>query len=141
MRAALYDASFMQHADKVGMPDGRESVCNDEGRAFRHQMLQCFLHQFFGFRVQRRSGFIENEDRRVLQYRTRDTQALTLSSGEARTPVADDGMLSIRHIDDEIMRVGYSCGLFHCLLPCAAVRRRLRGIHAESDVIIHRIIE
>jgi hypothetical protein len=40
----------------------------DRGAAF-HQFFQGVLHQAFIFTIKRRSGFVQNQDARVFQYR------------------------------------------------------------------------
>ena len=81
MRAALDDASFVQHADEVGMFDGRETVRHHQGGTFRHEVLERFLHEFLGLGIERRSRFIQNQDRRVLEDSPCDGEALALPAG------------------------------------------------------------
>ena len=78
----FHNPSARHDHDPVRMLDGGDAVRHDQGGATRHQALQCFLHQALGFVVQRRGGFIQNEDRRVLVERTRNRQALALSAGK-----------------------------------------------------------
>ena len=67
MRAALYDASFVEHANLVGVLDGGEAVGDGDGGARLHQALEGFLHEAFALGVECRSGFVKNEDVGVLQ--------------------------------------------------------------------------
>ena len=141
MGAALHDPSLMQDADEVGMADGRETMGYDERCAVFHQVLQRLLYEPFGFGVERRSSFIEDEDRRVLKDRPRYTESLALPAGETRTAVANNRVIPIGHVGDELMCIRDARSLFHSLLPRHAGRRRKRSIHTESDVIIDRVVE
>ncbi len=39
------------------------------------------------------------------------------------------------------MRIGNASRRFHRLLPCAAVGRRLGGIHAKCNVVVESVVE
>ena len=67
-----------------------------------HQAGQRFAYRFFGFAVKRGGRFIEQQDRRVLQERARDGNALTLTARQLDAAVADHGCKSFRQCLDEI---------------------------------------
>ena len=46
--------------------------------------------------------------RRVLEQRARDRQALALAAGEAQAELADHGVVAVRQLHDELVRVGRS---------------------------------
>ena len=50
--AAFYDAPFVEHANLVGVLDGREPVGNGHGGARLHQSLERILHQAFALGVE-----------------------------------------------------------------------------------------
>ena len=118
-----------------------EAMGDDEGRTVLHQMLERLLYEPFGLGVERRGSFVENEHGWILEDRARDTEPLSLSSGEAAASVAYHGPVSLLHGGDELMCIGNACGFLHRLLPCHAVRRREGGIDTEGDVIKDRIVE
>ena len=123
------------------MLDSRKAVGDDERCPFVHEVLQGFLYKSFGLGVQRRGGFVKNEHRRVLEHGARDAEPLALAAGQTAAAVADNRLVALRHIGDELMCVGNAGCLLYRLLPCHAVRRRLRGIHAERDVVIDGVVE
>jgi len=77
-----------------------------EHRATPDQVIQRFLDLPFRFRVDAAGGFVENEDARVVQDRARDGHALTLTTGQRVTALADDGVVPLTELADEIMRIG-----------------------------------
>ena len=81
MQAALDDLAALDHQNGVGVHDGVQAVGDHDGGAVLAEMVDRLLHGFFGFRIQRRSGFIEQDDRRVLDQRPRDCDALALAAG------------------------------------------------------------
>ena len=66
-------------------------------RAALHQRLQRGLHLPLGFGVERRGRLVEDQDRRVLEQRARDRQALALAAGQAHAVLADQGVEALRH--------------------------------------------
>src|SRR3954463_16288119 len=81
MQAALDDLAALDNQNGVGVHDGMQAVGDHDGSAVLAEMVDCFLHVFFGFRIQRRGGLIEQDDRRVLDQRTRYGDALALAAG------------------------------------------------------------
>ena len=75
------------HRDRERGSDRRarrsRAVRDDEHGAAGEQPVDRLLHQALRLGVERRSGFIENEDRRVGEQGPRDRQALSLAAGEA----------------------------------------------------------
>ena len=82
VRALLDHAALVQHQHLVGVFDGRQPVRDDQRRAVGHQVVERVLHQAFGFGVERGGGLVEDQDRRVLQHRARDREALALAAGQ-----------------------------------------------------------
>ena len=80
VRALLADLAIGNHHHTVGMFDGGQAVCNHDGGAPAHQLAQGFLHQPFRFVVQRRGGFIQDEDGRVLVNGAGNRQSLALAA-------------------------------------------------------------
>ena len=81
MQAALDDLAALDHQNGVGVHDGVQAVGDDDGGAVLAEMLDRLLHGFFGFRIQRRSGLVEQDDRRVLEQRPGYCDALALAAG------------------------------------------------------------
>ena len=106
MPAALDDLAALDHQDRVGMHDGVQAVRDHDGGAVLAEMLDRFLHLLFGFRIQRRGGFIEQDDRRVLDQRAGHRDALALAAGQLRAVLADRRVVAERKAHDEIVRAG-----------------------------------
>ena len=65
-------------------------------RTVLHQVLQGFLHQPLGLRIQMRRRFVQNQNRSILQQRPCDRQALPLSARELHAALADHGFIAVR---------------------------------------------
>ena len=104
--AALDDLAALDHQDGVGMHDGVQAVRDHDGGAVLAEMLDRLLHLLFGFGIERGGGFVEQDDRRVLDQRARDRDALALAAGQLRAVLADRRVVAEREAHDEIMRAG-----------------------------------
>lgn len=114
MFAPFYDLTLMHHTDLIRITDRRETVGDHYGRTILHQVLQRFLYQTFGFRIQGGCGLIQDQDRGILQDRTGDTDSLALSAGQFSTPVADIGIVTFLTRYDKIVSVGDAAASSTC---------------------------
>ena len=89
MRALLHQAALVEHQHLVGVFDGRQAMRDHQRGAIGHQPLQRVLHQAFGLVVERGGGFVEDQDRRILEDRARDREALALAAGQQAAVFAD----------------------------------------------------
>src|SRR5207244_5135313 len=89
VRAALDDAAGLHDEDLLGAADGGEAVRNNKRGAAAHQVAQAFLNQRLGFRVQARSGFVQDEDARIGENGARDGNALLLAAGKPYAALTD----------------------------------------------------
>ena len=64
------------------MGDGVQPVRDGDGGAALAQMRDRVLHQPLGFGIERRGRLVEQDDRRVLDQRARDRDALALAAGK-----------------------------------------------------------
>src|SRR5260221_2929173 len=103
MRAGIRNVAVLQDNNTVYAPDGGQPVGDYKDRASGNQIVQCCLDQRFGLVVQRRGGFVQNQDGGVLQQRAGNGDALTLSSGEAQPFFTDDGVIALRQLLDKVM--------------------------------------
>src|SRR5262245_13210453 len=78
--AFLDDAALVHDQDAVAGEDGCEPMRDHERGALGHQALERRLHIFLRLGVERGGGFVEQEERRVAQYRARDRDALPLAA-------------------------------------------------------------
>ena len=104
----------------------------DDGPA-RRESFERHLDLLFRFGIERGRGFVEEQDRRILQERAGDGETLLLSAREHAALVADGRFVSLRLRDNEVMRVSrLRCGVnFH--------RRRVEP--SELDVFEDRIVK
>ncbi len=82
---------------------------------------------------ERAGGFIEDQDRRVLQHRTCNPDTLLLPTAQAVPAIADVRLVAILQLQNEIVCIGDARSSFDI------GHRHSR--RAESDVVRDRIIE
>ena len=76
-----------------------------ETSAMRHQMFERFLNQPLRRCIHARGRFIENQNRRIFQQRTRDRESLLLADAQLYSAFADDAAQTIRQSIDETTRI------------------------------------
>ena len=106
---------------------------DDDGSAILHEVLDSILNEAFGLGVEGRSGFVEDEDRRVFENSAGDRYALTLTSREARATVANVGLISIRRCYNEIVGVGNAS----CLFDLGLCSR----FYSKGNIVIYGVVE
>ena len=106
---------------------------DDNRRAAAHQTAQRRLHVPLRLGVERRGGLVEQQDRRVLQHRARDRDALPLPAGEPDAMLADRRVVALRQVADEGVGGGGNRGGLDI-----GVRRTEPAI---GDVGAHRVVE
>ena len=89
----------------------------DHGLAF-HQRVQAGLDGSLDLAVQRTGGFIEQQDRRVLEHHAGDRDALALPAGEldaalAHVRVVALAALRVGQAEHEVVRLGTLGGTLH----------------------------
>src|SRR6185437_6516787 len=99
--AVLDGAAGLQDDDAVEVAHGGEPVGDGDHGAAAHQAGERLADDFLGFTVERRGGFVEQEERRVLEEGAGDGDALALAAGELDAAVADDGAHALRQLLDE----------------------------------------
>src|SRR6187551_2237374 len=98
--------------------------------------------------IQRRGGLVENQYRSILQKCSRNREALLFASGQRRTSLADDGVVTFRQAADET--VGICChGSRHYFLArsvgstignvvCHCHRKDERLLQNQRDLLAQR---
>ena len=92
------------HDDAIGALHRRQAVGDDERRAVLHRRLQRGLHHALAFRVERARGLVEQQQRRVLQDRAGDADALALAARQAHAALAEEGPVALGQRADEVVR-------------------------------------
>ena len=78
MAAALHDSAVVDHADLVGLGDRRQAVGDDNGRPPFTQGVQRLLDRLLGLRIEGGRRLVEQDDRRILEKRSSDSDALAM---------------------------------------------------------------
>ena len=133
MRSPFDDSTTIDDHDDVTVLNGGETVSDDEDGSTFHDRVHPLLNHFFGPAIDGASRFVENHDGRILEDGTCDAEALALSAAELAAAVADDGLVAVFGLEDEVMGVGDTRCLFH-----------LFGggmLDAESDVVVYGVVE
>ena len=76
--ARLDQLPFIHHIDAVGLADSGEAMGNRDRRPILRNLGERALNRRFGFVIDRRSGFVENENRWVFENGASDRQPLPL---------------------------------------------------------------
>src|ERR1700678_917981 len=81
MRTDLAELAFVHDDNTVGALDGGEPVRDNDGSATLHQLLQSGTNPQFGFRIDAGSGFVQNQEARVVRQRASEVDELFLAGG------------------------------------------------------------
>ncbi|GBE61086.1 IS481 family protein, putative [Babesia ovata] len=92
MRAELLHFAVLHVHDAVAVHDGAQTVGDGEHRAVVEQQSQGGLDISLGLGVQGTGGFVEDDNRRVLEEAACDADALLLSAGETHALFAYHGV-------------------------------------------------
>ena len=87
MSATLNDATVIKHEDLISGCDGAQPVCHRNRGPPTHRALKRLLHVSLGYGVKRRRCLVEQEDWRIFQEYARNSETLTLSTGERSSPL------------------------------------------------------
>src|SRR3546814_19565422 len=74
-----------------------------------------------GFGVERRSGFVEQQQRRAAQQRARDRDALSLAARKPGTAFAHDGIETLRQLAQKFLGIGGAFGRPEPVVACAPI--------------------
>ena len=133
MRAALGNASLIHYNDLVCIAHGFEPMGNHNNGLVSRQLFHRMLNQLFIFRINVGGRFIQNNNRRILNHRARNGNALLFAAGQRRTVLSDDRVVLIRQLHDKIMAARTLCRVNHFLV------RRIRL--SKANVIGNRVVE
>ena len=126
--ALLDDASFVKDNDDIGIFDSGQTVSDDDGGFVVHKFVQSILHQIFRNGIKCAGGFIKDKDGGIFQNGTGDGKALFLTAGQTGAVLADDGIIAVGELGDELFHVGHTGGgedLFIGNFP----------LHGVSDIV------
>ena len=115
MRAVGDDSSIVEDEDSLGAADGAEAVGDDDGGLAGEKFVEGLLDLLFALGVEGGGGFVEDQDRSVAEEGAGEGDALFLTAGEAGAFLADDGLVAVVEIDDELVGKGVAGGFFDLL--------------------------
>src|SRR3712207_7776907 len=107
--------AVLQNQDEVRASHGVEIVGNDQGRLSGHEAIQGFLDLRLALNVEARHRLVQDQDTGVPDDGPRDSDPLSLAAGEGVAPLADDGLVPIFELHDEVVGVGCYRGLDNLL--------------------------
>ena len=133
MAARLHGAPVFHHDDAVCIPHGRQAVRHHQHRALLAQQGDCVFHGAFRRVVQRRGGFVEQQNGRVFNKSPRNRNPLTLAAGELAAVDACARLQALGQGFNEFQGVGAGSGLRD--LRCRRIRTPV------GDVGCHRVVK
>src|ERR1700730_9009083 len=101
--ALLDDMAMFEHDDLIDMVNRGEPMRRDQRRTPTHQFLDRFHDRGFCRRIECRGRLIEKQDRRILQKRARDAEALPLTNAKMSTTLAHCTLVAVRHLANELI--------------------------------------
>ena len=114
--ASVFDyPAVLENQDEVRASHGVEVVGDDQGRLSGHGAIQGFLDLRLALDVEARHRLVQDQDGGVADDGPGDGYPLALSSGEGVAPLADDGLVPIFEVHDEVVGVGRYGGLDNLL--------------------------
>src|SRR5215471_6166821 len=98
--AAVVDAAAFEDEHGVGVYEHRKTVRNDDdGTAFGDPQ-KVGIDDRLAFGIQRARRLVEDQDARIAEQRTGDSQALPLPAGQVRGALLNKGFVAARQIFD-----------------------------------------
>src|SRR5205809_3613215 len=82
MPATFYDSAMIEYQNLLCVHNRREPMRDYDGCPMKHQALERFLNQPLGRGVHARRRFVEDQDWRILQERTRNREALFFADAQ-----------------------------------------------------------
>ena len=110
MGALLHQPALVHHQDLVRRQNGAQTVGDHQTGAALHHALQRLLDQRFALGVEVAGGLVQDQDARVFEDDPRDGHPLLLAAGEPVPPLADDRVIAIGQLGDEVVDVGGAAG-------------------------------
>ena len=103
VRALLRDAVVGDDGNLVRILYRRKPVRDDQRRAPLRKLVKRVLYLYFGGGVKGGSRLVQNQDRRVLEEAPRDRDTLLLPAAQLDAPLANDGVIALRHAHDVLV--------------------------------------
>ena len=108
------DTALLEHDNAVGLLHGSEAVSDDQRGAILRRIVQRPLHQPFAGSIERAGGLVKQQDRRILQDRACDRDALMLSAKEPYPTLTEKRVVALRQFFDKAGRPAISAARWTC---------------------------
>src|SRR5581483_3118670 len=131
--AGFSDMAVVEHDNAIGAANGREAMGDHQDCTSAHQVVQRRLDQSFRLAVEGGGSFVQNQNRRILEQRAGNGQALTLATGEPEPALPDHSIVPRGEGQNEVMREsgpGGGLDFFHGNVRLAV-----------SDVVAYGVVE
>ena len=92
VRALFAEASLVEHQDAVGVLNSAQAMGDDQRGASQEQAVERVADEHFGLGVHARSGFVENEEARIVRQGAREADELSLADGKGCAALGDGGL-------------------------------------------------
>src|SRR6266545_3225447 len=104
LTAALFnDPTVVEHDDLIEVVNRGQAMCSNQSCPAAHQFFGWLHNRGFGGRIEGRSWFIQQQDRRVFQKCSRNSNALPLTNAQMSAPFADEAVVPLRHLPDKLV--------------------------------------
>ena len=104
--AALDDLAALDHQNLIRAANRRQPMRDDERRAALPQRSQAVLNHHLALAVEARRGLVQQQDARVREHRAGDGHALALAARQPDAALADDRVVALLELLDELVGVG-----------------------------------
>src|SRR5439155_22848681 len=94
MSAAFADLPVLEYKNFIRTAYSCQAMSNHKCGPADHQVRERLLYERFRFGIELRSGFIENQNGRILKNRARNRNPLSLSAAEPRSPLSDQRVVA-----------------------------------------------
>ena len=102
--SVLYNAALVDDDDSVRVPDGGEAMRDDDRGSSANHRVETLLDLCLGEWVDARGGFVQDEDRGILQEHARERDELSLAERDRRAALADIGREAVRKVVQPVPR-------------------------------------
>ena len=96
MRALFAQAPFVEDENAIRVLDGAEAVRDHDGGAAFEQTVERFADHHFRLGVDARSGFVENQEFRIVRQGAREAHQLALADGKSGAALGDRRFHALR---------------------------------------------
>ena len=106
MGALINDPTRFEDDDNIRSPDRFDPMRDHHGRSPQEQAIEGHQYRLLGLSIETSRWLVEDHNRRILDQRARDRQSLPLTAGQGHAPLMDDGPVTVREGNDEVVDVG-----------------------------------